>query len=310
MNILFVDHSCHLKTKSTLFFIDILKREHTVSVHYYDKCYKCQIPKEAIDIADLIIFLEFLPGRFHIAIEGKPCLFIPMYDNEWGSKWQWKRIAKCGMSVLSFCDAVTRHAIECGVTNIITVHYALDPDLYSGQANGDPRRAIFWDRGNFDIDKIKSLFAQGAVDDIYFQHDFLPKDEHEAMLSQFGTYIAPRAKEGIGMAFLEQLARGKCVIANNDATMNEYIKDGENGILRDFNSKNQRPITAAEILRIHANAKDYARSLFARWKAEEDSILPFITLASQHTIRHIGGFTDFMRFCMTIAEWIRYKSIR
>ena len=136
MNILFVDHVCHRKTRSADFFLDILRARHTVDCHYYDTYYDCRIPHDKIAAADLVIFWEFLPGRFKIAINGKPCLFVPMYDNEWSSKWQWRRIARSGMSVLSFCDALTRHAESCGVKNVLTVHYAMDPSRFP-QNTGD-----------------------------------------------------------------------------------------------------------------------------------------------------------------------------
>lgn len=37
--------------------------------------------------------------------------------------------------------------------------------------------------------------------------------------------------KGIGMFFREAMAIGKCVVANNDATMNEYIKNGETALV-------------------------------------------------------------------------------
>ena len=115
MNILFVYHACHKKTRSADFFLDILREEHIVDCHYYGTYYKCDIPQDKITAADLIFFWEFLPGHFKIAVNGKPCLFVPMYDNEWGSKWQWRRIAKSGMSVLPFCESAAKlPPAQCG----------------------------------------------------------------------------------------------------------------------------------------------------------------------------------------------------
>ena len=42
MNILFVDHVCHKKTRSADFFLDILREEHIVDCHYYGTYYKCE----------------------------------------------------------------------------------------------------------------------------------------------------------------------------------------------------------------------------------------------------------------------------
>ena len=123
MNILVVDHECHRKTKSADFFLDLLRTEHSIDVHYYKKHYSCKIPEEKVDWSDIVVFWEFLPSRFRLGIAGKPCVFVPMYDNEWSSYWQWKRLAWSGMGVVSFCDKVTAHARRCGVQNIIDVRY-------------------------------------------------------------------------------------------------------------------------------------------------------------------------------------------
>ena len=303
MNILFLDHSCHLKTKSADFFLEILRRMHTVETHYYERYYDCRVPKAKIAASDLVIFWEFLPGRYDIAISGKPCLLVPMYDNEWGSKWQWRRIAESGMSVLSFCDAITAHAKKYGVRTLLTVHYAFDPNAFA--ASGNPRRAIYWDRGNFDETKIRSLFASGALDELYIQRDFLAPADYERLLSRFGVYIAPRRKEGIGMAFLEQLARGKCIIAHDDATMNEYIENGRSGILRDFDAENPSPITAEEIAAASEGVRTAAEAHYRRWLAERDTILPFLSEAAKTPVRRYHGVTDACRFLFGIAEFFR-----
>lgn len=43
--------------------------------------------------------------------------------------------------------------------------------------------------------------------------------------------IAPRLVEGVGLAFLEAMARGSVVVAPDSPTMNEYLCPGRNGIL-------------------------------------------------------------------------------
>ena len=302
MNILFVDHTCHRKTRSADFFLDILRARHTVDCHYYNAYYDGKIPQSKIAAADLIIFWEFLPGRFKIAINGKPCLFVPMYDNEWGSKWQWRRIAKSGMSVLSFCDALTRHAKSCGVKNILTVHYAMDPSRFP-QNTGDPRKALYWDRGNFPESTIRALFESDALDELVVQRDFLPPKEYAAFLDHFGVYIAPRAKEGIGMAFLEQIARGKCVIAHDDATMNEYITDGQTGIIRNFSAP-QKKISAADIRTILPNVRTLADKLYSRWLQERDAIIPFCESAAKLPHARCGGPSDALHYAVFLAEGI------
>ena len=38
-------------------------------------------------------------------------------------------------------------------------------------------------------------------------------------------------EEGIGQAFLEAMARGQCVVAADNGTMNEYVQHGVTGLL-------------------------------------------------------------------------------
>jgi glycosyltransferase involved in cell wall biosynthesis len=55
------------------------------------------------------------------------------------------------------------------------------------------------------------------------------------LIKQAGIYIAPRKLEGIGISFLETMVMGKAVIAQDAPTMNEYIENGINVYLVDFN---------------------------------------------------------------------------
>jgi len=60
---------------------------------------------------------------------------------------------------------------------------------------------------------------------------FLPAPEHGRMLDQCQFCLAPRPVEGVGLAVLESMARGACVVANDAPAANEYIVHGQNGYL-------------------------------------------------------------------------------
>lgn len=77
-------------------------------------------------------------------------------------------------------------------------------------------------------------------------------------------YVAPREKEGIGMSFLEAMAMGRAVIAPNQATMNEYIKDGENGYLYDLG--NPEPLMLKDVRKVQKNCRNYIKTGYARWQ--------------------------------------------
>jgi len=326
MNILFVDHKAHLDTQSADFFIRILREAFSVETHYYDRCYHCNIPKEKIDRADVIVFWEFLADRYTLGVPGKRCVYVPMYDNEWGSTWQWRRIAKSGIRVISFCDAITQHARACGVKDVLEVHFAFDPERYHGM-EGDPRKATLWERGQISFAHVKQLFSPGDLDKVtvfrrpegglrfssitaeeaeaYHIEEkgggFLPADEYRALQRESGVYVAPRWKEGIGMTVLEQMAMGKCVIAHDDATMSEYIVNGKTGILRDFHSK-LKPIDPAEIAIVRSNVREAAKAFYRRWILERDNVVPFIQETKSYPPIKIGGFLDSLHYLAFWAE--------
>ena len=57
------------------------------------------------------------------------------------------------------------------------------------------------------------------------------------------------------MGFLKAMAMGRCVIAPNTPTMNEYIEDGINGFLYDL--RNLSPLKIENVREIQKNAENY-----------------------------------------------------
>ena len=76
------------------------------------------------------------------------------------------------------------------------------------------------------------------------------------------------------MAFLEAMAMWRCVVANDDATMNEYIKNGENGIL--FSADHAGPVPSEAISRAMAGVGASVARLRSRWLADAGKINDFI----------------------------------
>lgn len=279
MKLLFIDHECHKRTRSAEFFLAVVRKAFDVIEHYYSQYYRVGALKVAKD-CDVAVIWEFPISRWRFFFPGKRNVFVPMYDNEWASYWQWKRIAWSGMGVISFCDKVTEHARRCGVTNILDVRYFPDPDSLPKE-KGDPKRVFLWERGEITRSVAEKLFppSDGYVFDVKRADEFLERDAYLARIAKCGIVIAPRRKEGIGMAFLEAMAMGKCVVANDDATMNEYIENGENGIL--FSSCEVRPVSAESVSRVIAGDGASVARLLARWRADSEKINDFIARQEQ-----------------------------
>ena len=306
MNILFIDHECHKKTRSADFFVELLQKKNDVRMVYYKKAYGCQMSLDDKNWADVIVIWEFLLSRYALCCIDKPCIFVPMYDNEWGSFWQWKRIAWSGIGILSFCGKVSAHARSCGVDNILDVRYFPNPSDFP-QMEGDPKRVFLWERDNLDRTVAERLFpsSDGYVFDIKRKDEFVGKSEFLERISKCGVVIAPRRKEGIGMAFLEAMAMGKCVVANDDATMNEYIRNGENGILFSLNAP--RPVLIGDVERVIRNVQDSAVRLHDAWLADRSKIESFI---SHQSIASPPSWEKRQKIAWTyplfVAEWVSF----
>ena len=274
MKLLFVDHECHRKTRSAEFFLEILCRGFDVKECYYSNHYRTESENEVAD-NDIVISWEFLTSRRKFFFPGKCNVFVPMYDNEWASGWQWRRIAWSGIGVISFCQRVSDHARRCGVKNILDVRYF--PECDGGSwPQCDPKKVFLWERGEISRLTAERLFPPeaGYSFDVKGADEFLSREEYFKRMSRCGIVIAPRSKEGIGMAFLEAMALGRCVVAHDDATMNEYIMHGENGIL--FHRAAPKPVDEAMVRHVLENVGRSAAEFRDRWLADKAKINTFI----------------------------------
>lgn len=302
MNVLCLDHVCHKITKSFDFFLGVLRSAGmSVDVFYYDRHYCVRPPKEKLDWADVVVYLEFLPSRFRLLFPGKRTVFLPMYDNEWGSKWQWRRIAWSKMGVISFSKIVSDHARKYGVENILEVKYFPDPARFP-QERREPRRVFLWERGDVDRQTAETLFppSEGYVFDVKRCDEFLERVDYLNRIARCEIMVAPRCKEGIGMVFLEAMAMGKCVAANDDATMNEYIVDGESGVL--FSVRNPQPVPYSAVTRVCENIREHALAFQARWQSDAAAIAPFVLAQQPCRISLWGRVKMVLSFPLFLGE--------
>ena len=104
---------------------------------------------------------------------------------------------------------------------------------------------------------------------------FDQKSELFEKAGESAFYMAPRAKEGIGMSFLEAMAEGRCVVAPDRPTMNEYIVHGETGFLYDLSCA--APLRIEEVRNIQQQAHAFIREGFSRWEEDKEKIFDWMT---------------------------------
>ncbi|RYF61212.1 MAG: glycosyltransferase [Comamonadaceae bacterium] len=108
---------------------------------------------------------------------------------------------------------------------------------------------------------------------------FEDRRELTALVERANVYFAPRMEEGIGQSFLEAMARGKCVVAPNHGTMNEYILPGVNGLLYDYRAP--APLDFSNVGRLGDCARDTVVAGHAQWLSAEEGIVDFILRPSE-----------------------------
>ena len=87
------------------------------------------------------------------------------------------------------------------------------------------------------------------------------------------VFIAPRKKEGIGIATVEAISRGQYIVGFNDSTMNEYIVDEKIGFL--FDSKNNKKIKLQNIIDNYKYRIENANFKYNEWNKNKKKIIDF-----------------------------------
>ena len=312
--IAYVDHSYHRTTRSTNFLRDMLRRHGHEVNDFWDDAWQGGPPVNWADVRDhdaVIMFQSYCtPGQAAFRQAHPNVIYIPMLD-QFGF-WQGPMFNQSdfwapfqGSKVLNFSSAL--HCLTTGFG--IASHWA----RYYQPAELEPAQPIvglhgfFWLRRQDQISwsMIRKLIENVKFDSfhIHLAHDpgspepqppsaddmarhtiststwFDDKSELTALVEKANVYFAPRMEEGIGQSFLEAMARGKCVVASNQGTMNEYILHGVNGLLYDH--RLPRPLDFSDVARLGAQARASVRLGHAQWLAAEDEMVKFILTPSQ-----------------------------
>ncbi len=276
--ILFIGHGYHQKTFSNSFLLDHLKESFDVEI-YYDETWQNgpEVNKEIFfkEKYHHIIFYQIAPYRLILKDKNiKKIIFIPMYDSldfKDIIKNLYKKINK--IIFINFSKRIHNKLLNLG----LQTHYFQYFPTPQEKCFGDKNKLFFWQRRDeINLNLVEKLFANYPINihlhqalDPYQLIDkasekqikkfqlvssnwFDSREEFLLAIKDKAFFIAPRIKEGIGMSLLEAMAMGKIVIANNDATMNEYIEHGVNGYLFDY--KNPKPLIFNDLEKIQENA--------------------------------------------------------
>ena len=253
--IAFLDHPFHRKTKSSNFFVEMLSKEFEVHVFYLEGDPREMMREIADSNYETIICWQTEFCAPYFLMRGKRVVCIAMYDGVANAPdWYWLPMRQARF--VNFCKALHRKHAALGIETLYVKYYGSSKDL--NQATFESLKGFFWQRRP--QEGLDSRFARKVlgrvVEDLHIHNapdteepsEWVPDDDvsvtyftkdgadYRRALASSNVYLCPRRTEGIGHPLIEAMARGMCVIAHDLPTANEYIIDGVNGILIDYDN--------------------------------------------------------------------------
>lgn len=298
--LLYIGHKFHNKTKSTIFLQDLLKEKYDIEVFDFNP-YTDDALTHFNSLKDkkydVLVLFQIMPDVEPLkkVIDFKQGVFFPMYDSavtEFDGRWfQYK-----DFNIINFSKTLHEKLLSFGLSSFYIQYF--QPPCENINL-GDEHSIFFWQRlTSLNFNFIKKLFNKMDVKHLHIHKSPDPKqkfvepkdvkyeitystwyERKEDMLKDIekaAIYIAPRYFEGIGQSFLEAMAMGRCVVAVNNPTMNEYITHGETGILYTPHKKRIKPLENINIKKIQQNAVEYIKQGFKNWEKDKYQIFDWI----------------------------------
>jgi len=101
------------------------------------------------------------------------------------------------------------------------------------------------------------------------------REDYLRHLGGFNIFFAPRRHEGLGLTFLEAMAMGLCVVAEDLPTANEYLLAHQNGVLYRGDEQTLRPLAPLckeQLTSMGKNARQTIQTIHQRWIDKRDEI--------------------------------------
>jgi hypothetical protein len=274
------------------------------------------------------VFCQIAPTEQALKDPNAKLVWIPMWDDarHYPAK-VWASIPK-NVRIVAFSEHLANRARQVGLP-VLHLKYFKNPDQFSPSGWDQEKVLFYWNRtGMIGPEFLEKLCAALSVNRLIFRADIDPifgediryqlparindtlvetlpflssKEAYYRALDKANIVIAPRLAEGVGMVFLEALARGSAVFAYDGPTMNEYITHKQDGYLfptvyaTDADRKNpefsQRvlskypvtdlqnwnDITHLDLKSIGQNARQNHQAGYTQWQQSLDEFTKFIT---------------------------------
>jgi glycosyltransferase involved in cell wall biosynthesis len=320
MRNVYIGHSYQRKTRSSDWLIRLI-RQHSKSLDViWDEEWIGGPPVPYDDILKndydrIFVFqLPYVVSKL-AAKASERLFFIPMYDGTIGlSDAFWRSLNDTRILNLSWVLHTKLSALGLQSEH---AQYFPNPALYKTTDNFSKLHGFFWlRRPNLSWPIVRELAFRNKWSSFHF-HNAPDPDLHDPVRaetaqvpahdrthfhmtfsgwqkdrSSFNTILnkanivfASRRAEGIGMLFLEAMARGQCVVAPNGPTYSEYITHEVSGLL--YNPDDPRPIDFASAKTLGIAARRKIEIGYSNWKYDLKERLPEFLLGGAHPNRPI-----------------------
>ncbi len=298
--LLFIGFDYHRKTRSADFLLELMRDRHEVTTCWVDLYLDDPYVglNEVAGDYDILVCWQAMPPRADLDkyITFRHAAFFPMLDGCPSIKKPEKWYPHRDFQIVSFSSGLYCQLKSAG----FSAHYIqYFPRPVNVKDWGASDSAFFWARREeINCDLVQKLLSKSELKKVHVHNSpdpgvqFVPpsnpgaveysystwfedKAELRSTMEESAFYIAPRQKEGIGMSFLEAMAMGRCVVAPDNATMNEYIEHGKNGLLYDL--KSPKPLLIENVRSIQKKAHSFISEGFVRWERDRNKIFDWFT---------------------------------
>lgn len=299
--LLFIGFEFHRKTGSADFILQLLNEQFDVSVCWVDlfneKPYSTL--KTIAGYYDTLVCWQVMPPRklLNENFTWKHSALFPMYDGCPSRKKIDRWYPYRDFQIVCFSKLLHKQLVATGFSAKY-IQFFPKPSKISTWGKLDS--AFLWARRNeincnlaeylLSYPRLKAIHIHNSPDpgtksispidttQIKFTYSkwFAQKKNLTEKIEESAFYFAPRQKEGIGHSFLEAMAMGRCVIANNNATMNEYIEHGKTGLLYDL--KHPKPFEEIDVRKIQHSSLQYIKDGYSQWSKQKFEIIRWLSV--------------------------------
>jgi glycosyltransferase involved in cell wall biosynthesis len=252
-----------------------------------------------------------------------------MWDQAQGYTQEWWNSLPKDLRIVAFSNAVYKKASTAGLP-VLRLNYFKDPKCFKPASWVQGRTLFYWNRtGMVSPDFVSKLCKYLDINTLLFKPEIDPRieankyfelperigctkvvtikttasrEEFYRLTESANIFLAPRLTEGVGMVFLEALARGCAVVAHDAPTMNEYITNLQNGVLLTNNYRSVPDKLRSLVGHLYTSATPFLLSDNQPWT--KLGRLNYEQLGSQARLDHEAGYKNWLKMSDDFASFI------